>query len=63
MLDKLSPLPQLNTTTNGSRINVQERHVPKDIIYPYILTGGKTYVCGPVDQAWGHMLNKLALSD
>ena len=30
MLDKANPLPQLNTPTNGSRISVQQRHVPKE---------------------------------
>ena len=34
MLGKASPLPQLNTPTNGNRISVQQRHVPKETPIP-----------------------------
>lgn len=37
ILDKASPLPEMNTQTNESKIYLQRRHVPKEIAYSLIL--------------------------
>jgi hypothetical protein len=43
MLGKASLLSHFNTPSNESRINVQQRHVFKEVFYPLILIGGDSW--------------------